>query len=275
MIFPEHCKYVAVFDSDDHDLSKIYFLTKYAIFLNNNSCDVYKIETKGTGFIRDVLAKEKISSEHETVIYEKEVDLTNRTLLIEKSINICDSKINTVVFRGVDKHITFVKEPDVSKITKIEVFDIIPPDNPWLWHIIDRLQKDGVFGELEISFSKRILDLRQFEDPDGFVIFPCKTSGLNGYFLDSISNINDKSDVKLVGCEVSKKTFEEVFFPKKYEFINICPRKQSFNKPFIVRCCQKEKSGIVTIDGVIGVSVHWGATPLEIIDAVRLLKSKL
>ena len=239
---------------------------------------MYEIETVGTGFFRDVSSSKKIASVDETIIYDGEVDLTDRTMLIETADDYCDSKINTVIFRGVDKHITFVHKPDLLEITTIEVFDIIPPGNPWLWYNIDRLEKIGVFGELQLRFTPNLLDLRQFEDPNAFVIFPCKVSNLNGYFLDSIKSIEDKKDIKLVGCDISKKTFDTVFpkqNPEKYEFVNICPLNQIFKRPFIVRCCQKEKSGVVTINGVKGVSVHFGATPLEIIDAIKLLASEL
>ena len=278
LIFPEHCKCVAVFDSDKRDLSWVYFLTKYVIFLENSAMGVYEIETEGTGFFRDVSSLKKIASANETVILDDEFDLTDRTTLIEMADDICDSKINTVIFRGVAKHITFVHKPDLLEVTTIEVFDIIPPENPWLWYNIERLEKIGVLGELQLRFTPNILDLRQFEDPDAFVIFPCKVSNLNGYFLDSIKSIDDKKEVKLVGCDISKKTFETIFpqqNPQRYEFVNICPLHQIFKRPFIVRCCQREKSGVVTINGVKGVSVHSGATPLEIIDGIKLLASEL
>ena len=248
------------------------------MFIEDNSCEVYRIKTTGTGFIRNVTMLIKMASVDETIVYNTEIDLTNRTLLIEMASDFCNSKINTVVFRGPDKHMTFVHKPDCSVIKTIEVFDTIPPENPWLWFNIERLEKIGVFGELQLKFKLRLLDLREFEDPNAFVIFPCKVSGLNGFFLDSVSDIDYKKDIRLVGCDISKKTFEAVFSQnklKKYKFINVCPQKQDFKRPFIVRCCQKEKSGIVTINGVKGVSVHWGATPLEIIEAVKLLASEL
>ncbi|MDY6965864.1 MAG: hypothetical protein SVM80_07840 [Halobacteriota archaeon] len=277
MIFPEHCKFVAVVNSTEDDWleKKMYFLTKYLVVFDGGSTSTYEVKTNGRGFIRKITSIKQISSEDETTIYKDEVDLTDRARLIEEADALCGGDINTVVFTGIDRHTTFVHRPDISKITTIEVFDIFPPEPPWLWYNIERLSKIGLFGELQLRFIHRALDLREFEDPDSTVIFPCSTSGLRGDFLDTIEKIENKENVKLVGCEISKKVFEDKFNHKNYNFVNICALNQNFEKPFIVRCCQKERSGLIESSGVQGVVVHWGATPLEIVDAVKLLASKL
>jgi len=275
--FPGHCKHVAVSNATHCVLpgDLIYFLTEYVVIFDGTSSSVHEVKTDGSGLFREVISVRQISSEDETVIHDKEVDLTDRSLLIEKADELCGKEINTVIFTGIDRHITFVHKPDINVIKTIMVFDVTPPAPPWLWYNIKRLSDIGLFGELEIRFTSQILDLRQYEDPDSKVIFPCYTSGLKGNFLDSTETIDDDEYVKLVGCEISKRILEERFSVHEYDFVNICSLKRSYELPFIVRCCRSEDSGLREIGGVQGVTVHWGASPLEIVDAVKLLASKL
>ncbi len=277
MNFPGHCKRVAV-SSPDHCVlpgDLIYFLTEYVVVFDGASSSVHEVKTEGSGLFREVISVRQISSEDETVIHDREVDLTDRGLLIEKADELCGEGINTVVFTGIDRHVTFVHKPDINEIKTIMVFDVAPPEPPWLWYNIKRLRDIGLFGELGIKFTSQILDLRQYEDPDSKVIFPCYTSGLKGNFLDSTETIDNSEYVKLIGCEISKRILEERFSVQDYDFVNICPLKRRYELPFIVRCCRSEDARLHEIGGVQGIAVHWGATPLEIVDAVKLLASKL
>ncbi|MDY6958389.1 MAG: hypothetical protein SVK08_04460 [Halobacteriota archaeon] len=277
LIFPSHCKNVAV-SSPSYPLLKgkpVYFLTEYLLYVEGISTSVYHVETDGVGLFREVISIEQISSKDETVSYDEEVDLSDRALLIEIASELCYDGLTTVVFTGIDKHITFVHKPDLDVIKTILIFDVTPPEPPWLLYTLNRLNDIGLFGELELRFTSDVLDLRHFEDPESKVIFPCYTSGLKGDFLDSIGEISSDEYVKLVGCEISKRILEEKFSVKDYDFVNICPLKRKYELPFIVRCCRSEDAGLKKIDGIQGVAVHWGATPLEIVDAVKLLASKL
>jgi hypothetical protein len=54
----------------------------------------------------------------------------------------------------------------------------------------------------------------------------------------------------------------------------MCPLKAELympTKPFITRCCQSKKSGMVNLNGIDGVVVHWGASEYDIVDAIRML----
>ncbi|MDY6932202.1 MAG: hypothetical protein SVJ22_09845 [Halobacteriota archaeon] len=250
-------------------------MTEYTVLMVGESCSVHRVETDGKGLFREVISVEQISSKDETIRCADEVNLSDRSLLIEVADELCDDQINTVVFTGIDRHITFVHKPDLDVIKTILIYDVIPPEPPWLLHTMNRLNDMGLFGELGIRFTSNLLDLRKFEDPESRVIFPCYTSGLKGDFLDSIGDIPGDEYFKLVGCEISKRILEERFSVKNYDFVNICPLKRKYELPFIVRCCRSEDAGLKKIDGIQGVAVHWGATPLEIVDAVKLLASKL
>jgi hypothetical protein len=230
---------------------------------------VYEVETEGDGLIRRIKSIRRISSEGETAIHDDEMDLTNRTKLIEIAEDICDAVIKTVVFVGVDKHVTFVHEPDPSEVRMIEVIDVTPPDPPWLWYNIERLR--DILGSLSVGFIPHFIDLRELKGEN--IIFPCYTSGLKGTFLDSMEEI-EMIRPKLVGCDISKAIFEERF-DLEYEYVNICPLKSHPSMPFITRCCVSSRPKPVTIDGIRGAVVHWGANPLEIIEGVKIVLSQI
>ena len=60
----------------------------------------------------------KIAGIGETLVYDEPVDITNRSFLISKAAELCKGKINTVVFRGVDRHYTFVHKPSARRAAR-------------------------------------------------------------------------------------------------------------------------------------------------------------
>src|SRR5271157_2643500 len=280
MIFPSHCKLIGVVDKYDRNGYKpddtIYFSSQYVlVFIAPDQCDIYEVQSSGEGFLRKKNAIRRIAGADETLIYDKPADITNRSFLIKKAAEFCKGKINTVVFRGVDRHYNFVHEPDLSAITTVDVFDVAPPWPAWLAYNIQRLDDVGMFGELLMDFNYNVKDLKVFEDPERTTIFPCRASGLNGLFLDSLDE-EPTGDLKLVGCNTSRLVFETCYPGKKFEHVNVCPLTNVKPvRPFILRCCQTEKLGLKEIDGIKGVVVHWGANPREIFEAIRLLAAEL
>jgi hypothetical protein len=280
MIFPSHCRLIGVVDEyarkgyrpDD----RVYFSSQYMlIFKAPDKCEAYEVASDGEGFMRDKNSARKISGPEDTLVYGDPTDITNRAHLIKKAAELCNDKISTVVFRGVDKHYNFVHKPDLSALTRVDVFDAAPPWPPWLVYNIKRQDDAGMYGELMFDFSYHTTDLKDFEDPGRTTIFPCRASGLNGLFLDSLDG-EPAGDIKLVGCNTSRLVFETLYPGKKYEHMNVCPLSTVKPvRPFILRCCQSEKLGLKEIDGMKGVAVHWGANPREIYEAVRLLASAL
>jgi hypothetical protein len=280
MIFPSHCRLIGVVEKycrkkySPSDV--IYFSSQYLMDFNSpETCDIYEIKSEGEGFLRKATGVRKIVSSNETLLYDEPVDITNRADLVKKASKLCDDRVNTIIFRGIDRHMTFVHKPDMGALVKVDVFDVSPPDPAWLAYNIKRLDGSGMFGELMLDFNYNVLDLKKYEDNSRTTIFPCKSSGLSGLFLDSLEQEPD-GDIKLVGCNTSKLVFEARYPLKKYELINICPLSIKEHKnPFILRCCQSDKLGPVEISGVPGVVVHWGANPREIYEAVRLLAGKI
>jgi hypothetical protein len=277
MIFPDEYKYVGVTKSLCSCAEEpIYFLTDYLIVegekteTGSGEYEVYYVKKSGEGLLRKVEALERIASGEEVIKYDKELNLKNRTLLIETAAKLCTGKVNTVIFTGVDKHVTIVHDPDLSSILEIEILDIVPPEPSWLSLVVRRLETSGIFGDLQVRFVEKVIDLRQFEGKN--TVFPCSASGLKGKCLDS-DKLNEDGHL-LVGCEISKTLFEMRFSELEYSFINICPFKSDIvvpSKSFITRCCRSEKSGLVNISGFEGAVVHWGASEYQVAQAIRNL----
>jgi hypothetical protein len=284
MIFPDEYKNVGVTkalcaDSKDKE-EPIYFLTDYLIVEKQNpqngSLDyaVYRVEKNGDGLLRKVEKLGLIASEKEVIKYDRELNIKDRTLLIETAAKLCTGKVNTIIFTGMDKHVTFVHKPDLSSILEIEILDVAPPEPSWLVMVIRRLETSGIFGDLQIRFVENVIDLRRFESKN--TVFPCSSSGLEGKCLDS--DVLTENGHLLIGCEISKTLFEMRFPKLEYSFINICPLNSEIvvpSKPFITRCCRSEKSGPVDLIGFEGAVVHWGASEYQIAEAVRKLVHRL
>jgi hypothetical protein len=272
MIFPQDYKSVGVTRTDPTKRigCPIYFSTEYLISYMPDGFAIYRVKSEGEGLLKKLVFLELIAKGNQVNKFREKLDAHDRTRLIESAIPLCRGTVNTVVFEGMDRHITFVHEPSLHNVMEIEIIDISPPEPPWLASAVDRLVKSGILGELNIRFSKKLIDLRRFEGEN--TVFPCYASELKGKYLDTDTDIQDNSE--LVGCDISKQIFELRFPYLTYRHINMCPLKAELHmptKPFITRCCQSKKSGMVNINGIDGAVVHWGASEYDIVDAIRML----
>jgi len=273
MIFPDEYKLVGIKDRERRGES-VYFATEYLI--SRDGPRLYHVKSSGSGFMREVVELEPIASGQEIVFYPDIVDTRNRARLIELANEVCRSgKANTVVFRGLDEHITFVKDPDPALVLTIEVLDVSPPNPPWLVHVLSGLEACGILGDLTVRFEPHILDLRRFDCNS--VYYPCRASGL-GRSLDTDKVVHEHP--RIVGCEVSREIFMATNPGKDFEFVNICPLHSlepvfEPKGPFITRCCRSERRGKTSKNGQPGMVVHWGDGPWQIAEAVRCLVQDL
>ena len=252
--------------------SEVYFLSQYLIVFASDGCAVYAVTSEGEGLFRRVTSLTYISSGDEVVQHGEPVNMHNRTLLVKTAHEYCTDTVNTVVFRSVDQHLTFVHRPNPGDLIEIDVIDVIPPVPGWLVYMVGHLS-DCLLGELGVTFTHNILDLRQFEGDDA--VFPCFTSGLSGRYLDS-EEITEPAT--LIGCDISKMIIDQRFPDLDYKFINICSQTSGLykiTKPFIARCCQSERAGLVNVGGIDGVVVHWAASGYEVADALRNLVQRV
>lgn len=272
MIFPADYKSVGVTRADPTERlgCPIYFSTEYLIADLPSGYAIYRVKSEGEGLLKKLVSLELIVKGEQIRKFQEKLDAHNRTRLIESAIPLCKGRVNTVIFEGMDRHITFVHEPSLHEVMEIEIIDIMPPEPPWLASAIERLVKSGILGELNIRFTKKLIDLRRFEGEKA--VFPCYASELKGKYLDTDTDIENNSE--LIGCDISKQIFELRFPNLTYRHINMCPLKAELympTKPFITRCCQSKKSGMVNINGIDGAVVHWGASEYDIVDAIRML----
>lgn len=273
MIFPEEYKFVGIKDRERRG-EAVYFATEYLI--SRDGPRLYHVRSRGLGFMREVVELELIASGHEIIFYPDIVDTRNRPQLIELAQGVCLSgKANTVVFRGPDEHITFVKDPDPAQILTIEVLDVSPPNPPWLVHVLSGLEACGMLGDLTVRFEPHILDMRRFDCECAY--YPCRASGL-GRSLDTDPVVHERP--RIVGCDVSREIFLANNPGKDFEFINICPLHSlepvfEPRGPFITRCCRSEMRGLTRKNGQRGVVVHWGDGPWKIAEAARCLVQDL
>jgi len=272
LIFPADYKSVGMTRTDPTGRigGPIYFTTEYLIADLPSGYQIYTVKSEGEGLLRKLVSLVLIAKGKEILKFEEKIDSHDRTRLIESAISLYNGSVNTVIFEGMDRHTTFIQHPSLHEVMEIEIIDIIPPEPPWLAFAIQRLTRSGILGELNVRFTTKLLDLRQFEGEK--MVFPCHASELKGKYLDTDTDIEDNST--LVGCDISKQIFELRFPDLTYKHINMCPLKTELylpTKPFITRCCQSKKSGMVNLNGIDGAVVHWGASEYDIVDAIRML----
>jgi len=85
-------------------------------------------------------------------------------------------------------------------------------------------------------------------------------------------------DPMIVGCEVSREVFRDMYPGKGYRFLNTCPLSNDLlapKGPFITRCCKSERRGMTRSKGHPGVVVHWGDGAPKIAEAIRCLAEEL
>jgi hypothetical protein len=129
-----------------------------------------------------------------------------------------------------------------------------------------------VFNEINIlEIGKEIVK----RTTPSVVAFPCTTPEIpkkigsaRVVFLDTQFDLK-KEKIAVIGCEISKKIFEEIFPGKEFKFYNICPRNTKINGNFIMRCCLRDKLGPLRLHGHEGFVVHWGATYEEILEGIK------
>ncbi len=272
MIFPSDYKSVGVTRADPTQRigCPIYFTTEYLIADIPSGFSIYKVESEGEGLLKTLVSLKLIAKDKQIRKFDEKLDSHDRTRLIESAILLCKGNVNTVIFEGMDRHITFVQDPSLREVMEIEVIDISPPEPPWLAFAVQRLIRSGILGELNVRFTTKLIDLHKFEGER--MVFPCFASELKGKYIDTDTEIEDNST--LVGCDISKQIFDLRFPDVSYNHINMCPLKTELympTKPFITRCCQSKKSGMVNINGIDGAVVHWGASEYDIVDAIRTL----
>ena len=125
MIFPEQCKQVG-WASTKPCGDKVYFLSRYIVCETGNGLELREVtlDPVGRGMMRTILSSRVLAREPEVYRYPEKVNLNDRTLLIQLAL---DSGRRCTVFTGLDEHMTFVLDPDLSGLIRVHVYDVTPP----------------------------------------------------------------------------------------------------------------------------------------------------
>jgi len=257
MIFPEQCKLVG-YASTKPCGDRVYFLSRYLVRDTGEGFELLEIkpDTAGTGMMRPIIASKVIATTEETYYYPEKVQIHNRTRLIRLA---SDSGFRCTIFTGLDEHMTFVLDPDLSGLLKIHVHDVTPP-RPSLSACLQELESAGLFGDLSVMFCHHIRDISQMHAD----VFPCRAAG----YTRTLDADPMQGGERVAGCLTGSQFYTECY-GKEFVLENICPLESVIEEPFIARCCRSEREGIGIHKGRFGAVVHWGASPAQIARTVN------
>jgi len=252
MIFPEQCKIVG-FASTKPCGDRVYFLSHYLVRDTGEGYELLEVmpDPAVTGMMRPIIASKVIATTKETYYYPEKVQIHDRTHLIGLAI---DSGFRCTIFKGLDEHMTFVLDPDLSGLLKIHVHDVTPP-RPSLSACLRELESAGLFGDLSVMFCHHIRDISQIHAE----VFPCRAAGYTRT-LDADPMLGGE---RVAGCLTGSQFYTECY-GKEFVLENICPLESVLEEPFIARCCRSEREGVGIHKGKLGAVVHWGAGPAQI-----------
>jgi hypothetical protein len=256
MIFPEHCKYVGHASAKPCG-DRVYFLSRYLLHETESGPELLEValDPADTGMMRRIVSSHVLARAEEVSQYPEKVQLHDRTKLI---LLARDSGYRCTVFTGVDEHMTFVLDPDVSALLVVHVYDVSPPrPNLSMW--LRELEAAGRFGDLSLQVCHHVRDIREIRAD----VYPCRAAGFD-HTLDADPMHGGE---RLAGCLTGSQFYTECY-GNDFTLENICPLGQVQEEPFIARCCRSEREGPCTWNGKTGVVVHWGASPAKIARAV-------
>ncbi|MGA2935168.1 MAG: hypothetical protein ABSD81_08455 [Methanomicrobiales archaeon] len=257
MIFPTHCKEVGAITGKPCG-DRVYFLSRYMIRESPEGTEVLEVEQNpdDRGMMRRVISLRTLAAGDEVTKYPDPVNLHDRTALLHLA---SASGHRCTIFRGLDEHTTFICDPDPSSLLILHIYDILPP-RPHLSATIHELERDGLFGELSVTFVHRVRDIREI----GADVYPCRAAG----FIRTLDSDPVREGDTVAGCMTGAQILRECG-RAGIHVKEICPLESVLEEPFIARCCRSEREGVREFRGRFGGAVHWGATPRTIADTVK------
>ena len=239
---------------------QVYFLTRYLLRPSGTSYDLLEVEPDpdAGGLMRPIRSERLLVPADEVAVHAERVILADHSTLVQ--LARAHGRTCTVFF-GHDEHVTFVLAPEAEPLVTIHVYDLEPP-RPNLAATCATLEGTGLTGELGLVFEYHIRDLRTLAAG----VYPCRAAG----FARSLDRDGPSGEERIACCQTGRELLHEVYNTEA-ETIETCPCSAVEAEPFIARCCRAERSGLQTIRGHFGVVVHWGSSPLTILDALRAL----
>ena len=262
MIFPEHCKQVGYATTRPCG-DKVWFLSRYLVRDTGAGYELLAItpDPTGSGMMRKLVSSNVIATAKETYRYPQKVQINDRARLVELAL---ESGYRCTIFTGLDEHMTFVLDPDLSVFLKIHIYDVTPP-RPSLSACLRELSAAGLFGELAVTFCHHTRDITLVKAD----VYPCRAAG----YVKTLDADPMQGGETVAGCLTGSQFYTECY-GKDFSLENICPLESVREEPFIARCCRSEREGIGMYKGKFGAVVHWGASPSRIAHAVEDLTTQ-
>jgi hypothetical protein len=262
MIFPGQCKMVG-YASTRPCGDLVYFLSRYLVRDTVSGPELLEVvpDPEGSGMMRRIVASNVIATARETCWYPEKVQIHDRTRLIELAL---DTGYRCTIFTGLDEHMIFVLDPDLSGLLKVHIYDVTPP-RPSLSACIRELETAGLFGELSVIFCHHTRDITQVHAD----VYPCRAGG----YSRTLDADPMQGGERVAGCLTGSQLYTECY-GKDFVLENICPLESVREEPFIARCCRSEREGTGVYKGRYGAVVHWGASPTRIARAVHELAAQ-
>lgn len=259
MIFPPQCKSVG-FALEKPCGEKVYFLSRYLVHPVQGDYEILEVtlDPAEKGMMRSIVSSRIIAESGDVYRYPDPVQIHDRARLVRLA---ADSGHRCTLFFGLDEHMTFVLDPDLSDFLTIHIYDASPP-RPSLSAAVRDLEACGLFGDLNVTFCHHVHDISGISAD----IFPCRAAGF-GRTLDADPLTGGE---RVAACMTGSQLARECYGTPA-EFVNICPLAAVVEEPFIARCCRAEREGPGTWNGKYGVVVHWGASPEKIAKAVVII----
>lgn len=239
---------------------QVYFLTRYMIRETPDGPEVLGVtpSEEGEGLMRPVVSTRLIAGASDVCVHPEKVELADRARLISLASR---SEKRCTIFRGLDEHLIFVCDPDLSALLTIHVYDAVPP-RPSLSAAIGEIERVGLFGHLEVRFEHHIEDITGSRAD----VYPCRAAG----FEKTLDADRMEGGERVACCLTGAQLFRELY-GERFSKVDICPLRRIDQEPFIARCCRKEREGLSLWLGKYGVIVHWGAAPEQVRSAVTEL----
>ena len=259
MIFPGQCKEVGYATTKPCG-DRVYFLSHYLVRDTGNGYELLEVtpDPAGSGMMRRLVASAVIATAKETYRYPEKVQIHDRARLASLAL---DTGYRCTIFTGLDEHMTFVLDPDLSGFLTIHVYDVAPP-RPSLSACIRELESAGLFGDLSVRFCHHTRDITQLEAD----VYPCRAAG----YERTLDADPMHGGERVAGCLTGSQFYTECY-GTDFTLENICPLESVQEEPFITRCCRSEREGIGMWKGKSGAVVHWGAGPARIAGSVQEL----
>lgn len=244
---------------------QVYHLTRYLLLPSGDSYDLIRVEPDpdAKGLVRPIRSESLVLPAAEVAVHPDRVNLADRACLVRIAR---ETGRRCTVFIGRDEHVTFVLDPDNEVVQTVHVHDVEPPI-PSLAAICADLEAAGLPGELGLTLDYHVRDLRSL----GAGVYPCRASGL----ARSLDRDGPPVAGERIACCQTGRELLRGTYRIEAETVETCPCTTIEAGPFITRCCRSERTGLQVINGHVGTVVHWGATPLVVLDALRALSAAL